>query len=82
MFIKVTSHGIRSFPSFTPLLHVRNVMSDTEKALDHNDVESDVQHAPKVASSPPAPTVEEPSRFSKNEKWFIVCFTSMVGLFR
>jgi len=64
------------------------MISDKAKEFDRNDTqESDLQAivtpiSENSASPRPTPPISEESRFTKNEKWFIVGFTAFVGFFR
>ncbi|KAF9476062.1 MFS general substrate transporter [Pholiota conissans] len=57
--------------------------NDQKPKQDVSDTNSDEQPSVDTPADLPAttPPQEEYSRFTKGEKWFIVCFTSFVGVF-
>ena len=59
-------------------------MHDDDKKRRDEDDKSNDKGTDEGAAPQPVVSVEDAytSRFTRKEKWFIVCFTSFVGVFR
>lgn len=61
-----------------------SIHNNDQKRLNDDDDKSNDNEADEAAAPQPVLSVEDAytSRFSRKEKWFIVCFTAFVGVFR